>query len=52
MFNPQKTTRVESAKVRRAAFWYEVKLYLKVFAIVFVPFALLLWALMLFMDRI
>jgi hypothetical protein len=50
-FNPNKQTAVRRSDVDRAMFWYEVRLYLKVAGIVLVPFALVLWAMLKFMDR-
>lgn len=45
-FDPNKTWRGESRLVRQAQFWYEFKLYLKVVAILAIPTALALWALL------
>lgn len=45
-FDPSKRIAVYSRDVKRAQFWYEFKLYLKVTAILLIPTALALWALM------
>ncbi len=45
-FDPRKRIAVRVADIERARFWYEVKLYLKVLAILAIPTAMALWALM------
>ena len=45
-FNPSKRTSVRVCDIERARFWYDVRLYLKVIAIMSLPTALALWALM------
>lgn len=45
-FDPSKRCAVELKAINRARFWYEVRLYLKVLAILAIPSALGLWALL------
>lgn len=43
MFDPTKRVIVEVSKIERARFWYEVRLYLMVAAILAIPMALAIW---------
>lgn len=44
-YDPTKRVEVLASDIRKARFWYEFKLYLKVVAILAFPTALALWAL-------
>ncbi len=44
-FDPSKRVAVELKAIQRARFWYEVRLYLKVLAILAIPAALMVWLL-------
>lgn len=42
-FDPRRRVAVSVKDIERARFWYEVRLYLKVLAILAIPTALALW---------
>lgn len=50
-FNPNKTTMVARWKVDRALFWFEVRLWLKITAVVLLPTAVAIWMLINYLDR-